>query len=130
MARIGLTVLLALSLFLAALRVEARQTYRQVHSMVVRLRERTAVKGKGACRYCNRRIDLVPSHPAPTVRRHMVVRQLLLSRKRHPEDWAKLVDSPERVICPGSGLPPKLRSSKDNLRLHLTLKAGGRQETA
>ena len=72
----------------------------------------------------------MPSHPAPTVRRHMVVRQLLLSRKRHPEDWAKLVDSQERVICPGSGLPPKLRSSKDNLRLQLTLKAGGRQETA
>ncbi len=113
MRRMGLAVLLALSLFLAPLSVEAQQTYRQAHIRSVRLRDRFAVRGKGACRYCNRRIDLVPNHPAPTVRRHTVVRRLLLSRKRRPEDWAKLMDSQERVVCPGSGQPPKLRSSED-----------------
>src|SRR5262249_1477287 len=104
-ARIELTVFLALSLFRAPLSVEAQQMYRQAHKRVLRLRDRSAVRGKGACRYCNRRIDLVPNHPAPTIRRHTVVRRLLLSRKRHPEDWAKPVDSQERVVCPGSGQP-------------------------
>jgi hypothetical protein len=113
MARIGLTVLLALSLFLAALRVDAQQTYRQAHKTVVRLRDRSAARGRGACRYCNRRIDLMPNQAAPTVRRHTVLRRLLLSRKRHPEDWARPVGSQKRVVCPGSGLPPKLQSSKD-----------------
>src|SRR5262249_43337692 len=113
MRRIGLAVLLALSLFLTTLTDDAQQTYRHVHKRVVRLRERSAVRGKGACRYCNRRIDLVPNQPAPTVRRHTVVRRLLLNRKRHPEDWAKLVDSQERVVCPGSGQPAKLRSFED-----------------
>lgn len=80
---------------------------------VVRHRERSAVRGKGPCRYCNRRIDLVQNLPAPTVRRHIVIRRLLLSRKRHPEDWTRLVDSQKRVVCPGSGQPPKLRSSED-----------------
>jgi len=54
----------------------------------------------------------VPSRPAPIVRRHMVVRLLLLSRKRHPEDWTRLEDSQKRIVCPGSGQPPKLRSSE------------------
>src|SRR5262245_21208951 len=80
---------------------------------MIRLRDRSAARDRGACRYCNRRIDLVPSRPAPIVRRHMVVRLLLLSRKRHPEDWTRLVDSQKRVVCPGSGQPPKLRTSED-----------------
>src|SRR5262245_43079351 len=113
MWRIRLTVLLALSLFLAPLSVDAQQTYRQAHIRLVRLRDRSAVRGKGACRYCNRRIDLVPNLPAATVRRHIVIRRLLLSRKRHPEDWTRLVDSQKRVVCPGSGQPPKFRSSED-----------------
>src|SRR5262249_56779957 len=113
MRRIGLAVLLALSLFLTTLTDDAQQTYRHVHKRVVRLRERSAVRGKGACRYCNRRIDLVPNGLAPTVRRHTVVRRLLLSRKRRPEDRESPEDSQKRVVCPGSGQPPKLRTSED-----------------
>jgi len=113
MGRIGLLVVLALSLLLAPLGTEAQQTYRHAPNSVVRPRNRPAVRGRGACRYCNRRIDLVPNHPAPTIRRHTVVRRLLLSRKRQREDWAKPLDPQERVVCPGSGQLPKLRTSRD-----------------
>lgn len=67
------------------------------------------INDRAACRYCNRRIDLEPNQPAPTVRQHTVVRGLLLRRKRHRESWVKMVDSRERVVCPGSGQIPKLR---------------------
>jgi hypothetical protein len=113
MGRIGRPVVLALSLFLAPLGTEAQQTHRHAPNSVVRPRSRPALRGRGACRYCNRRIDLVPNHPAPTVRRHTVVRRLLLSRKRQRQDWVKPVDPQERVVCPGSGQLPKLRTSRD-----------------
>jgi hypothetical protein len=110
MRRIGLGVVITLRLLIAPLGSEAQQTYRHVPNSLGRPRDRPAARGRGACRYCNRRIDLVTNDPAPTVRRHTVGRRLLLSRRRHREDWAKSVDPQERVVCPGSGQLPKLRS--------------------
>jgi hypothetical protein len=65
------------------------------------------INARGACRYCNRRIDLEPNDPAPTVGKHTVVRGLLLRRKKHRKAWAKKADSKERVVCPGSRQVPK-----------------------